>query len=287
MRYFYRMNDFWIYFIAIVGSIIAGAINTLAGNGSAITLTILTELLGLPGNLANGTNRVGIVAQTAASNWSFYKNGMIDLSRSKLIVIATIIGAIIGIFVANQVSNEQFRQVFRFLLVIMFFIILFNPKRWLIETDVQKELSPWFTIPVFLALGFYGGFIQMGMGVFFLAATVLGAKINIIESNVLKGLIVFGYTIIAVIIFALNGLVDWRIGLIMGIGQMAGGYLMAEFAFRYESAKIWAHRLLVAVVLLAIIKLFDIHLHVIELFRTLAYVFQKLIDHYGSITNWP
>ena len=52
------------YVIAIVGGLFAGILNTLAGNGSAITLTILTELLQLPGNLANGTNRVGIVIQT-------------------------------------------------------------------------------------------------------------------------------------------------------------------------------------------------------------------------------
>ena len=49
--------EYYHYIIAIVGSALAGAINTLAGNGSAITLTILTELLGLPGNMANGTNK--------------------------------------------------------------------------------------------------------------------------------------------------------------------------------------------------------------------------------------
>ena len=60
------------YIIAVLGGAFAGVINTLAGNGSAITLTILTELLGLPGNMANGTNRVGIIAQSAASNYTFY-----------------------------------------------------------------------------------------------------------------------------------------------------------------------------------------------------------------------
>jgi uncharacterized membrane protein YfcA len=54
------MDLHWYHYaIAIIGSAVAGSINTLAGNGSAITLTILTELLGLPGNMANGTNRVG------------------------------------------------------------------------------------------------------------------------------------------------------------------------------------------------------------------------------------
>ncbi len=43
------MIEWYHYAIAIAGGVVAGAINTLAGNGSAITLSILTEVMGLPG----------------------------------------------------------------------------------------------------------------------------------------------------------------------------------------------------------------------------------------------
>ena len=97
------------YFIAIVGAFIAGIINTLAGNGSAITLTILTEVLGLPPNLANGTNRIGIASQCLGSAYVFHKKDSLDLRRSKWIIVLTIIGAVAGVWVATQVSNEQFK----------------------------------------------------------------------------------------------------------------------------------------------------------------------------------
>ena len=74
----------YVYIIAIIGSAIAGAINVMAGNGSAITLTILTELVGLPGNMANATNRIGVLTQTWASNYAFYQKGKIDLKSSWL-----------------------------------------------------------------------------------------------------------------------------------------------------------------------------------------------------------
>ena len=253
------MDNFWIYTIAIIGSALAGGINTLAGNGSAITLTILTELLGLPGTIANGTNRVGIVAQSAASNYSFYRNGKIDLQHSWVYILMTVIGAIIGIIVATKISNEQFREVFRYLVIVMLFIILVKPKRWLRATDQSKPLSWWIAFPLFLMLGFYGGFIQMGMGVFFLAVMVLVAKFSLIDSNVVKSIVVGLYTVIAVAIFAAQGLIHWQFGFLMAIGQMAGGYFTAEFASKYEKANIWAHRLLIVVVILAIIKLFDLH----------------------------
>lgn len=69
--------------IAITGGLFAGIINTLAGNGSAITLTILTEVLGLPGNVANGTNRIGILAQGMASVRFFWKHNHQALERAR------------------------------------------------------------------------------------------------------------------------------------------------------------------------------------------------------------
>ena len=251
--------ELYHYLIAIIGGLFAGGVNTLAGNGSAITLTILTEVLGLPGNMANGTNRVGTFAQSWAATHAFYKNGRINWRRSKLYVLLTTIGAIGGVFVAIWVSNEQFLAVFRYMMVIMLFVILVKPKRWLIDTDYTQEPSMWITIPAFLALGFYGGFIQMGMGVLFLAVMVLGVKWSLIDSNVIKSMVVAIYTIIVILIFQWKGLIDWKIGGIIAIGQMIGGWFTANFAAQYPKANVWAHRLLVVVVILALLRLFEFY----------------------------
>lgn len=250
--------EWYYYLIAIGGGALAGVLNTLAGSGSAITLTILTELIGLPGNMANGTNRVGVMAQTAASTYGFYTKGRLDLNHSRRYIILTVIGAIGGILMAIWVSNEQFRTVFTYLMALMLVVILVKPKRWLIETDHSKTLPNWIAVPVFLALGFYGGFIQMGMGVFFLAAMVLGARFSIIDSNAVKSAVVGLYTILALLIFQWKGLIDWRVGAILAIGQTAGGWFTARYASENEGAKKWAYRLLLAVVVMAVVKLMGI-----------------------------
>ena len=248
-----------IYLIAVVGSFVAGCINTLAGNGSAITLTILTELLGLPPNVANGTNRVGIVAQGTASSWVFHKNKMLDWRRDKLLIVTTTIGAVFGVYLATMVSNDQFKTVFSYLMVVMLLVILIKPKRWLRETDTSFRPSRWIMIPAFLGIGFYGGFIQMGMGVIFLAIMVLGARYSIMNANAVKALVVTIYTVLVIAIFQYKGLIDWEIGCLMAVGQTAGGWLTAVYGSKYKSANIWAHRLLVVIVLMAILKLFNIH----------------------------
>ena len=254
--------------IAIIGGFIAGIINTLAGNGSAITLTILTEVIGLPGNMANGTNRVGVLLQSWIGSWAFYRNGTLQVRRDLFIIIPMIIGALFGVFVAIWVSNDQFIQVFRYLMIFMLIVILFRPKRWLQPSDHQFIKNRWLLIPLFLALGFYGGFIQMGMGVFFLAIMVLGVRYSLVDSNAVKVFVIGAYTIVVLAIFHWQGLVDWKVGGILALGQMSGAYLTANFAANHPKANIWAHRLLVVVVLLAIFKLFELEQYLLPFFQS-------------------
>ncbi len=251
--------EFYQYVIAIVGSFLAGAINTLAGNGSVITLSLMTEMIGLPGNLANGTNRVGLFTQSAAGAFGFWQHGRLDFRRSWAFLIFTSIGAIVGAIVAVKVSNEQFLSVFRFLMVFMLFVVLFKPERWLRATDATQQLSIWLIIPMFLALGFYGGFIQMGMGIFFVVVMVFTARYSLVDSNAIKVTIVSLYTIIVILIFQWQGLIDWKTGVLMAIGQTVGGYVTAVYASKNANAARWAHRILIAAILLSVIKMYNLH----------------------------
>lgn len=244
--------------IAIAGGFFAGIVNTLAGNGSAITLTILTEILGLPPNLANGTNRVGVFTQTAASSYGFYQGGKLNIRQHWLDMLIIILGAIVGVFIAVNVSNEQFKQFFSYMMIAMLVVILVRPKRWLQAADLSKRPSNWLLFPLFFLLGVYGGFIQMGMGVLFLVITVLIARFELIEANAIKSLVIAVYTIFVLGIFHAKGLIDWKIGAILAVGQTVGGYLTARFASSYPKANVWAHRLLIVVVIGAILKLFNV-----------------------------
>jgi uncharacterized protein len=255
--------EWYHWLIAFLGTLFAGIINTLAGNGSAITLTILTEMVGLPGNLANGTNRVGILLQTTAGGAAFYRHGKINLHKSGWYLFFSALGAIAGTILAVSISNDQFKEVFRYLMVFLLFLILVKPERWLLETDSSVKPNWWLAGPLFLLLGFYGGFIQMGMGLFFLAAMVLGARYSLIDANALKSIVVGIIQVVAILIFWQKGLIDWRIGGLMAIGQTIGGYLAAHYAAKIPGANVWAHRLLVAVVIISLAKLFKVE----ELFR--------------------
>lgn len=244
--------------IAFVGAFAAGAINALAGNGSVITLTILTELVGLPGNIANGTNRVGVLMNAAGAMTGFQRNRRVNYMLHLRYIVPVVIGAIAGIYVATIVTHDQFMWVFKYLMILMLFVILVKPERWLLATPEKSLLPRWMEWPIMLVLGFYGGFIQMGMGVFYLAVLVLIARLPMIESNSIKALSVGVFTALAVVIFALTKQISWPIGIVMGVAQFFGGWFSAHYASRVPGASKIAYYVLVVAVMLSLLKLFNI-----------------------------
>lgn len=244
--------------IAIAGGFLAGVINTLAGNGSAITLSILTEVMGLPGNVANGTNRIGIAFQTFISSYTFHKGGVLRMEKQWRPIAWVTAGAMLGIGTAVYVSSDQFMFVFKYLVLLMFLLLLIHPRRWIAVEPEGKSWPKPILYGGLLLLGFYGGFIQMGMGLFFLAIAVLGARYTLLQANALKVMVVALYTLFAIAIFAWQGRVDWTIGLTLGVGQLFGGWITTRYAVQYPAINKVAYALLLVAVGLAILSLFNI-----------------------------
>jgi len=252
-------HEWYIYVIAFLGAIIAGSVNTLAGNGSAITLSILTELIGLPGNMANGTNRVGVLLNGMGSTWGFYRGGKLKLENSRYIIFTVVAGAIVGGLIALNISNDQFMGLFRFLMVAMLVVILIKPQRWLRKSKGAAQLPRPLLLFLYFLVGVYGGLIQMGMGVFFLAVLVILDGYNIIHANAIKVAVVAIFTILMVALFQYRGFIEWPIGLLMGVGQFIGGWYTAKLASRHPNAEKWAYGLLVIIVVGSLLSLFGVY----------------------------
>jgi len=85
---------------------------------------------------------------------------------------------------------------------------------------------------IFFAIGLYGGFIQAGIGFFLIAALVLTVGVDLVKANALKLFIVLIYNALAFVVFALNHQVDYKIGLILGIGNMLGAFVATRVAVK-------------------------------------------------------
>lgn len=248
-----------IYLLAIVAGVLAGIINTLAGSGSLVTLPLLI-FMGLPANVANGTNRVGVLFQNIVGITTFRRGGALPIDKQLVWLLApSIAGAVVGALIAVDLNERVLNLSIGVVMVIMLFVILSNPKSWLRERSEAIDKRPSaLTLTIFFLLGIYAGFIQAGVGVFLLSALVLGAGYNLKGANAIKLIVVLVATVAAIPVFMANGQINWGIGLVLAAGQSLGAWLAARFATRYENANLWVRRLLIAVVVVSIVRLFGI-----------------------------
>jgi uncharacterized protein len=232
----------------------AGFINTLAGSGSLLTLPILI-LLGLPANVANGTNRVGVVLQNIVAVATFRQRGALPpLAGSWKLLASSVVGAIIGAALAVDLDEKLLRQTIGVLMIVLIVVMLLKPERWIAEHAAPREPRLFVEVPLFFAIGVYGGFIQVSVGLFLLAGLVLGAGYNLVGANALKNLIVLVFTIAALVVFVINGQVDWMLGLLLGAGQAVGAWVATRFAVQRGAG--FVRSAVIVITVCAVIALF-------------------------------
>jgi uncharacterized membrane protein YfcA len=258
--------EWYLYPLAILAGIVAGVINTLAGSGSLVTLPMLV-FLGLPSNVANATNRVGVVLQNIVGITTFQRSGKLNLNNSLWLVLASVPGAVGGAWLASNLGKAEMDLIIGIIMVVMLFVILFEPEKWLRQHSAVQEGRPsiWILL-LFVAIGFYGGFIQASVGVLILAAMVLGMNYSLAHANAIKLMIVLVVTVVALLIFINQNLIDWGLGLLMAVGQSFGAWAAARFATSAPNANVWTRRLLIAVVVVSIFQFFGILDRIIALF---------------------
>ena len=244
--------EWFLYPAVVAAGFLCGFINTLAGSGSLITLPLLI-FLGLPANVANGTNRVAILLQNIVGVSSFKRQGVLDLRGGIMLAIPAVIGAVLGAQIAVNLDQETMRRVIGALMVIMLVVVLIRPRRWL-EGRTGDQQNRWLQVVIFFAIGVYGGFIQAGVGIFLLAGLVLGAGYDLVRGNAVKVLIILAFTIFALIVFVANGQVRWSVGLILAVGNMLGAWVAARMAVK-RGAKFVRWLLIGVLVISAIVLL--------------------------------
>ncbi|WP_456443327.1 sulfite exporter TauE/SafE family protein [Caldithrix abyssi] len=215
-----------IFSLFMVGTI-AGFMNVLAGGGSSLTLPALI-LLGLDGATANGTNRIAIVIQNIFAIGGFQQNNKNEFGDSLKFSLFTLPGAIIGALVAVNLQDVWFKRILS--LVIVFVIIsMFLPRPRHAGAKTSKKL--WLYLALF-GVGFYGGFIQVGVGFILMATLFHLAKFDLVRVNVYKVFIVLIYTLPALAVFIASGNVNFIWGLILAAGNGLGGWLGAHVTIR-------------------------------------------------------
>lgn len=233
----------WEALLLVVGGTAAGLINAVAGGGSTLTVPLLV-LAGVPGNSANGSNRVGVLTSNAAAATAFRKLGVRGLSKSAPVLVPIVVGSLVGAFLITRLADDSFERVFGLVMLPVIFLSIRKPK-------VKLDAAPWpigVTVAVFLAVGLYGGAVQAGVGLVMLAA-LTRAGYDLVTANNIK--VVANLTLTAVVlpIFIAQGKVEWVPALILAAGFTTGGWIGAHAAVKGGERLIRAGMIVSALIL--------------------------------------
>lgn len=246
----------YIVLILILSGLVVGFINTLAGGGTIISLSLFM-FLGMPPGLANGTNRVAVVMQTLTSSLGFRRHHALDMRKASILGIPVVIGSLIGTWIAIDISARTFEIILAAAMIVMLFFVIYKPSRWLsgMESKISSKPSP-LLLFVFFLIGIYGGLIYVGVGYYLIAAAVLGAGFDLMKANAVKVWIVLLYVPFTLVIFMWDKQVNYQYGLIHGIGNVIGAWLATRFAVSWGVN--FVRWVLVVVVILVIFQTFGL-----------------------------
>ena len=226
----YELSLLMISLLLLTG-VVSGFINTIAGGGSMLTLPALM-MLGMPADVANATNRVGVLMQSLAGAKGFRDQGRLDSRAILPVLVPTGAGSLAGALLASYMPVSLLEPVLLGTMVTMALVMVLRP-----ETVVPPEGSAPFALSerplagvgLFLA-GLYGGFIQAGVGFILIAALAGGLRYDLVRTNALIAVCTAVFSGIALLIFALRGQVWWIPGAVLAIGSIVGALVSVRFA---------------------------------------------------------
>ncbi len=225
--------DLTLEFISLlIGTgFIAGFINTIAGGGSMLTLPALM-IFGIPADVANGTNRVGVFLQGIAGARRFQKLGKLEPRTIVPTLIPALSGSLLGSLLASFLPVIWLKPTLLITMLGMALLMLLKPSvvappPGTPTYTLQERPLAW--VMLFLS-GVYGGFVQAGVGFILIAALAGSLRYDLVRANALKMAITAALTTVALAVYFVRDQVLIIPGLLLAAGSVAGVFASVRFA---------------------------------------------------------
>ncbi|GAB5413804.1 MAG: sulfite exporter TauE/SafE family protein [Congregibacter sp.] len=244
--------ELWQLALLTAIGIAAGIINVMAGGGSLMSVPMML-FLGVSGPVANGTNRLSIIAQNIVAVRTFLRRGFSDFRLSLSLSAAAIPGAVLGAMVGIRLEGEWFDRVLAvIMLVVLVLMQLPSKKREGGSEPLTRKRLIAGHVSMFGA-GIWGGFIQIGVGFLLMPILHRVMRLDLVRTNMHKVFIALAYNLVAIAIFASAVSIHWQFGIALALGNALGGYIGARFSV--QGGEVWIRRVFTLVLLIFIAKL--------------------------------
>jgi len=185
--------------------------------------------LGMPGPVANGTNRIGIIAQNIAAVTGFFRKGFSDFKLSASLAACAAVGAFFGANVGVKLEGVWFERTLALIMVAVMIIMMTGAGQKPVEAG-GKAKNLLLGHLLFVGAGFWGGFIQIGVGLIQLPILNRVMGLDLVRANMHKVFVALVFSVVSLAVFASQVSIEWTLGLALAAGYAVGGWLGASAA---------------------------------------------------------
>jgi uncharacterized membrane protein YfcA len=227
----------------------------VTGSNSLVTVPAMFQF-GIPEKTAVATNMFGLTFMAVGATIPFVRKGMIDYRKVSPLVVLTIVSSAIGAALVGLITDQGIKLMVSIAMIAVGVFILFNRQRGTAVSQSPTGRAVVLTYVLTFLLGIYGGLYSGGYVTILTAVVVAFFGMTFSEAVASTKLINVFSSVIASVVFAWQGLIDYKLGLILGVTMFAGAYTGAHYASKMND--VWLRRIFLATVfLLALKTLYD------------------------------
>jgi uncharacterized protein len=226
-------------------------ISVVTGGTSLITVPVMMQF-GIEPHVAVATNMLTLVFLSLGGTFPFLKDQLIPRKRLASLVYMTLIGSILGALLLLSVPSKAMPLVVAVAMIVVAVFSLAKSNAGVLPAhDAPSWASELTGYVLTLVLGVYGGFFSGGYVTLLTAVFVAFFGMTFLESVAVTKVLNMFSSLIATAIFAVRGLIDWKLGLSLSLVSFVGAASGAVIA-RNLSNTLLRRIFLVAVIALAV-----------------------------------
>ena len=212
--------------LLVVLFFVTSVIGVITGSNSLITVPVMFQF-GIDEKVAVATNMFGLTFMAIGGTIPFVRQRKIDYRKLSPLVVLTLISSAIGATLVGLITNQGIKLMVSVAMIVVAIFTLIKPDSGTEAKAVSRNavLVTW--LLTFL-LGIYGGLYSGGYVTILTAMLVAFFGMTFSESVAATKFINVFSSSIATAVFMWQGLVDYRLGMVLGVTMFVGGYIGAQ-----------------------------------------------------------
>jgi uncharacterized membrane protein YfcA len=240
--------------LLFAAAFVAGFVDSIAGGGGMITVPAML-IAGFSPIETLGTNKLQSLFGSGSATLAYARGGHVSLKSQLPMALMSALGSAVGAMLTTFLPGALLKGLMPLLLIGIALYFGFKPR--ISDSDQHRRMTPFlFGLTIVPAIGFYDGIFGPGTGSFFMLAFVMLAGFGLLRATAHTKLLNFASNIGAFLIFAVSGVIVWKVGLTMGAGQFLGAQAGSRLAMR-NGASVIKPLLVITCIALAIRLLSD------------------------------